>query len=126
MNSYLLLKQAHMGFAFTSIALFALRYLAMLFRPRLLAWLPLRIVPHVVDTFLLACGLALAILLHLDPMHQPWLLAKIVGLIAYVILGTFALKRGRTRGGRAVAGGCALLVVAYIVAAAFTKRALPF
>ncbi|WP_028534753.1 SirB2 family protein [Paludibacterium yongneupense] len=126
MNAYLFLKQAHMGFAFTSIALFALRYGAMLCYPRLLGWKIVRIVPHVVDTFLLVCGVALAILLHIDPVRQPWLLAKIAGLIAYVILGTLALKRGKTREARMAAGVLALLAVGYIVAVAFSKRALPF
>jgi len=54
------------------------------------------------------------------------LLAKITGLLAYVALGTIALKRGRTKQVRSIALLAALLVVGYIVLVAKTKLVLPF
>jgi hypothetical protein len=33
----------------------------------------------------------------MNPLDQPWLLAKIIGLLAYIGLGTVALKRGKTK-----------------------------
>jgi uncharacterized membrane protein SirB2 len=126
MQTYLLLKHTHMGFAFLSITLFMLRGGLMLAgSPRLNTRL-LRILPHVVDTLLLSSALALAILMHYDPRQQPWLMAKIVAVVAYILLGSVALKRGRTKTLRAAAFIMALLVVAYIIGVAFTKSVWPF
>ena len=54
-----------------------------------------------------------------------WLTAKVFGLIAYIVLGTIALKRGRTPGIRTAAFCGALLVFAYIVAVAMSKSPVP-
>jgi uncharacterized membrane protein SirB2 len=43
----------------------------------------------------------------------------------YIVLGTIALKRGRTRGVRAGAWVAALAVFFYILAVAFTKQVVP-
>ena len=81
-----------------------------------------RFVPHVVDTALLLSGVALAYLHRYLPTEQPWLATKLVALVAYIVLGTIALRRGRTRGVRCVALVAALAVFAFIVAVALTKR----
>ena len=44
-----------------------------------------------------------------------------IGLVAYIGLGTVALKRGRTRAGRAAAFFAALATFAYIVSVAVTR-----
>jgi len=77
--------------------------------------------PHIVDTVLLASAIALAWTLRLDPLHTPWLLAKIVGLVAYIGLGTVALRAGRPIAVRASAWVAALAVVGWIVSVAITK-----
>ncbi len=56
----------------------------------------LRIVPHFVDTILLTTGILLAILLQQYPFVHPWLTAKFFALIAYIILGSYALKQAKT------------------------------
>jgi uncharacterized membrane protein SirB2 len=81
-----------------------------------------KIVPHVNDTILLAAALYMAALIGL----QPWIGAKIAGLLLYIGLGTVALKRGRTKAVRASAFAAALAAFAYVVAVALTKRVLPF
>ena len=85
-----------------------------------------RTLPHVVDTVLLASALMLAWMLRLTPGQAPWLLAKIVGLVVYVALGVIALRPGRPRPVRAAAWVAALVVVAWIVSVALTKRPLGF
>ena len=85
-----------------------------------------RTLPHVVDSVLLLSALALAWMLRLTPGNAPWLLAKILGLVAYVALGVVALRPGRPRAVRATAFLGALLVVAWIVSVAITKRPLGF
>jgi hypothetical protein len=63
----------------------------------------LRILPHVIDTALLALGITLVVVGGWPLLQTPWLLAKIAGLLAYVALGTIALKRGRTKQIRSIA-----------------------
>ena len=77
-----------------------------------------RVVPHVVDTVLLASAVTLSMLSGQFPFAQPWLTAKLIGLVFYVLLGTIALRRGRTRTVRVLALIGALAVVAWIVATA--------
>ena len=64
-------------------------------------WRPLRYLTYTVDTVLLTAALMLATLLHQYPFVHGWLTAKVLLLIVYVVLGTFALKRARTRRARA-------------------------
>jgi uncharacterized membrane protein SirB2 len=126
METYLILKHSHMGLAFVSITLFVLRASLMLVGSPLREMRLLRIVPHIIDTLLLATAIALAVLMHYDPMQLPWLMAKIVAVLVYILLGSLALKRGRSRGTRLGALVGSLLLLGYIVAVAFTKLAWPF
>jgi uncharacterized membrane protein SirB2 len=77
--------------------------------------------PHVVDTVLLLSAITLVALLQPSLSGSGWLLAKIAGLVAYVGLGTVALKPGRPRAVRATAFVAALLVFGWIVSVAITK-----
>ena len=123
---YLLLKQVHVASAFLSIAGFAARGVLMLRDSRLLQSRFARIAPHVVDTVLLASAVALAWQSGQYPFAQSWLTAKVVALLAYIALGTVALKRGRTKTVRAIAFAAALAAALYIVAVALARNPLPF
>jgi uncharacterized membrane protein SirB2 len=46
-------------------------------------------------------------------------------LLLYIVLGTVALKRGRTKRIRILAFGGALLTLSYLVAVALTRSAWP-
>ena len=81
-----------------------------------------RIVPHVIDSLLLGSALSMALLSSQYPFVQAWLTAKFIGLLVYIVCGSFALKRGRTPGVRAAFFGLALLAYAYIVSVALTKQ----
>ena len=59
------------------------------------------------------------------PFVQGWLTAKLCGLLAYILLGMMALKRGRTQAIQARYFGLALLAYAYIVSVALTRSPLP-
>jgi len=127
MTPYLITKHAHMGMAYLTITLFILRGGLMLAdKQSILAKKPLRILPHVIDTLLLTLGVTLVILGGWPILQTPWLLAKLTGLLAYIALGTIALKRGRTKQIRSIALLAALLVVGYMVLVAKTKLVLPF
>jgi uncharacterized membrane protein SirB2 len=123
---YLLLKHFHMTCAALSGSLFLVRGGWMLAGSPLLQRRWVKTVPHLIDSLLLASAIGLAVWSHQYPGQQPWLTAKLVALIAYILLGSAALKYGRTKGVRALAYVAALAAFGYIVAAAVTKNALFF
>lgn len=120
-TAYLVAKSIHVGCVVISLAGFGARGALMLGGSRWLTARFVRIAPHVVDTLLLASALWLCWLLDQYPFVQSWLTAKVLGLIAYIALGTVALRRGRTKPARAVALAGALLSAAYVVGVALTR-----
>lgn len=118
--SYPTLKLIHLGCVFLSITLFIVRGMAMWAE----APLPraLRVVPHIIDSVLLASAVGLAVWANFNPLHQPWLALKLVCLVLYVVLGSIALKRGKTQGQRLAAFAAALLVVSYMIKLAISKQ----
>jgi len=123
---YTLLKTLHLTTIAITLALFLLRGIWMMAdSPRLqVRWV--RIVPHLNDTLLLASGIGLAVLLQQYPLVHGWITAKVLALILYIVLGTIALKRGKTRGRRIAAWVAALLVFGYMAAVAVTHNPFPF
>ncbi len=119
---YPMLKHLHVTFVVLSGVGFLVRGMWMLAdSPHLKArWV--RIWPHVVDTLLLASALGLAFISGQYPFAQNWLTAKVVGLVAYIVCGTMALKRGKTKQTRAAFFVVALLIFAYIVGVALTRN----
>jgi uncharacterized membrane protein SirB2 len=123
---YLSLKYLHMCFAGLSGSFFLVRGAWMLAGSPLLQRRWARTVPHVIDTALLSTAVALAVWSAQYPLAQTWLTAKVLALIAYIVLGTIALKRGPTRTIRGMAYLAALLVFAYIAGVATSKNPLFF
>lgn len=123
--SYLALKELHVGSVIASYSLFVLRGMWMLRGSALLQQRWVKIVPHVVDTVLLATAVLLATTIRQYPFTSPWLTAKVAGLVLYIALGTIALKRGRTRPIRLAAWIAAQLTFFYIVAVAVTRTPVP-
>ena len=117
----LLVKWLHVGCAALSIAGFIARGTLMLQGSRLLDTRFVRVAPHVVDTVLLASALWLAWAIGQLPFVQGWVTAKVIALLAYIVLGSVALRRGRTRATRATAFVAALVAAAYIVSVALTR-----
>lgn len=123
---YSFIKSLHLTTIAITLMLFVLRGAWMIAdSPRLQArWV--RIVPHVNDTLLLTSGIVLTVLIQQYPLVHGWLTAKFFALVVYIVLGTYALKRGKTRRQRIVAWNLALLMFAYIVAVALTHNPFPF
>lgn len=121
---YPTIKSIHVAAVVASYTLFVVRGLWMLADSRLLAARWVGIVPHVVDTVLLASAIAAAYALRQYPFGAGWLTAKVIGLVVYIGLGTVALKRGGTKRLRTQAWIGAQLVFLYIVAVALTKNPL--
>lgn len=125
MNSYLLLRHLHITCVVLSGAGFLLRLYWMASEsPRLRQRLT-RTLPHVIDSVLLGSALSLAVWSGQYPFVDGWLTAKLGGLLAYIGLGTMALKRGRTRTARLGYGALAVLAYAYIVSVALIRNPFP-
>jgi len=115
---YLVLRNVHIGCAIATIALFVLRGGLMLGDSPWQRNVVLRYLPHAVDTVLLTTALMLTTVVHQYPFAAGWLTAKVVLLVAYIVLGSIALKRGRTRRIRIAAFIAALATVGFLVSVA--------
>lgn len=119
------IKVIHMASVTTSLALFVLRGAWLWLSPAKLRLRWVRILPHVVDTVLLASGITLAALIGATGPHA-WLGAKVAGLVVYIVLGSIALKYAKTPGVRSAAFIGALATFAWIVSVAITKSPAGF
>lgn len=118
-----LLKQLHVTFAVLTACSFCLRAYWMLShspRGHASVW---RWLPHVVDALLFATGLTMAIGLAISPFTHPWLAVKLLAIVVYIVIGSVALKRGRSHGQRVAALVLSLLVLVYIFAVALRHDA---
>jgi len=123
---YFALKHVHLSAVALSFLLFGLRAFWMLRDSPMLQQRWTRIIPHIIDTVLLASAIGLAVLIQQYPFVDSWLTAKVCALLGYIILGSMALKRGRTRKVRILALGGAVGCAAYIVSVALSHHPFPW
>jgi uncharacterized membrane protein SirB2 len=123
---YLTLKHLHVTCVVLSGLGFSLRGWWMLHESPLCQHRLTRLLPHIIDSLLLGSALSMAWLSGQYPFVNGWLTAKFCALLAYILFGRMALKRGRTRAIRARFFGLALLAFAYIVGVALTRNPLVF
>lgn len=121
--TYVAIKFLHMLSATIAICGFIVRGYWMMTGSAHLEQRIVRIAPHVVDTVFLLSGIAMVVMLSINPFAHAWLVAKFAGLVVYVLLGTIAIKRGPTREIRVLAFAGAVSVFAYIVGVALSKSA---
>jgi uncharacterized membrane protein SirB2 len=107
MSYYPLLKNAHIFLALLSGMGFALRGYLRLVMNRPLPHPVFRVAPHVLDTLLLASGIALWVMVGWP--FLSWLGLKIGLIVAYILIGIAAFRSGH--GGR----GILLYLLALIV-----------
>jgi len=119
--SYLFWKNIHTLLALLTISGFVVRGYWMMTNSGRLQQRMTRIAPHILDTVFLGSGIAMLVLLSLNPLSQSWLLAKFAGLIAYILLGSVAIRRGLTQQVRLLSFIGALSAFAYVVGVAFSK-----
>ncbi len=84
-----------------------------------------KIAPHLVDSILLLSGITLVIISQQYPIVTTWLTAKFFALLLYIVLGSMALKRGKTKSIRVVAWLGALGVFFYLVTVALKRLVNP-
>jgi uncharacterized membrane protein SirB2 len=109
------IKLVHVTAVILSGGLFMLRGMLMLARSPLARHAALRWLSYAIDTTLLTAALMLVTILHQYPFVHAWLTAKVLLLVVYIVLGTLALKRGRTRRVQVASYFAALFVFAFIV-----------
>lgn len=119
--TYIGLRHLHYLTVVLTFCSFVLRGIWMLIDSPWLQQRWVRIVPHLIDTVLLASALGLSAILHQYPFVHGWLTAKVLALILYIILGSIALKRGATKTIRVAAWLAALTIFGYIVSVALTR-----
>ncbi len=112
------IKWVHVAAVIISGLLFALRGGAQLAGARWTMVAPLRYLSYFIDTVLLTAALMLVTVLHQYPFVQAWLTVKVLLLVVYVVLGSFALKRGATRTARLYCFLAALAVYLFIASVA--------
>ena len=93
---YKMAKHLHLTAVALSIILFILRFVWSQFNPDFLQKKWVKIVPHVIDTVLLGSALWLCTIISQYPFVDGWVTFKVIGVLAYIIMGMLALKWGRT------------------------------
>jgi uncharacterized membrane protein SirB2 len=120
--SYLAVKHIHItcaalsGILFFTRGIWMLRDSAMLQRP----WVNTS--AHVVETILLISAVTMVVWSAQYPFVLPWLTVKLGVVVAYVLLGTVAIRRGGTKTARVTAFIIALLLFGYILKLALTRQ----
>lgn len=120
---FMAIRTAHIACAFASGSLFAVRGAASL---RGASWPQATLARRgamLIDSLLLALGVVLVIATRQYPFAANWLTAKLVLIVVYVVLGIFALKRGRTPTVRLVCFGLAAMTFLMILSVAVTHNA---
>ena len=115
---YLQILWTHIGCVIVSGSLFFTRGCMMLAGLPAANHIALRRISVVVDVLLLAAAIALTMIIHQYPFVQAWLTVKVLLLVVYIVLGTFALKRGRIRMVRTTCFFAAVVVFLFIVTVA--------
>jgi uncharacterized membrane protein SirB2 len=118
---YTFLKIIHMSFAMISILGFLGRGILKINESPLVEKKLVKVLPHVIDTVLLASAIALVVMSGQYPWVEPWVGAKVLGLIVYIGLGVVVMRTAKTRQARIIAFALALVTAAYILMVASTK-----
>ena len=126
MTFYEVIKATHIVTAILSISGFMIRGVWMMRASEFLSNKWIKILPHINDTILLSAAIILIMLSGQYPGPTTWINAKVIALIAYVLLGAVALKRGNTMKIRVTAWVLAIIVFTYIFAVANSKTVMPW
>ena len=116
------IRAVHISAVLASGTLFALRGAGVLRGMRWPLAAPLRYLSYSIDTTLLTAALMLVAMLPAAVFANHWLTVKLGLLVLYVVLGSFALKRGRSAGVRAICFAAAVAVYIFMFGVARTHQ----
>jgi uncharacterized membrane protein SirB2 len=123
---YILVKYVHVVSVVLSLTGFFLRGILTIRASPLINASWIRVLPHINDTILLIAALSLAVMSEQYPFVVGWVTAKVLGVIAYIMLGSLALRPGSTRQMRIACWLAALAVFGWIVSVALTRQPAGF
>ncbi len=123
---FIALKTIHVASVILSITGYVIRGIWMIIESPWLQKKWVKVAPHIIDTMLLASAIALAVQIQQYPFVHGWLTAKVLALVAYIVVGAIGLKYGRTKKIRIAAWLAAMGIFLYIVSVALTHRTIPF
>lgn len=118
---YLTIKSIHMTCAYLSVSFLLLRIVLSIINPPLLQQAWAKYLPHIIDTVLLICAIIMVMII--GP-HHPFILVKIIMLLAYIGCGYMTLKVAKTIPGKIIGSIITLLVFIFIVGVAIHKSPL--
>ena len=118
------IRAVHIVAVIASGALFALRGAGVLSGARWPMAAPLRYLSYSIDSVLLTAALMLIAVLPAAVFDNQWLTVKLTLLVIYIVLGSLALKRGRSARVRGVCYVAALALFAAVVGIARTHQPL--
>ena len=124
---YLEIRHVHIATVALSGGLFVVRAIAgNLFGATWTMAALVRYLSYTVDSILLTTALMLMTIVQQFPFVHVWLTVKVLLLVAYIVLGAFALKRAKTRRSRLIFSAAAIVVFAFILGVARTHNPLGF
>ncbi len=118
------IKSVHIACVLASGSLFAIRGAAVLSGARWPLALPVRWLSYAIDTTLLTAALMLMSILPWVMFANGWLATKLILVVVYVVLATFALRRARSRRTRVGFYVAALLTFAFVITIAIAHHPL--
>jgi len=121
---YMMAKHLHLTAVALSILFFIFRFIWSQFDANALSKKWVKIVPHIIDTVLLASAIWLCIILSQYPLVNAWLTFKVIGVVLYIVFGLFALKKAKTAVGRWAFFVAAIAVLMATAMVAVTKQPL--
>lgn len=122
MIPYTALKLAHVFFVIVSGTLFCVRFLCLQRYPDRPLGRALRVLPHVNDTLLLVSAIGMLMSINANPMQIPWLMSKLILLLAYIGVGAACLRSAAGSRRQRTLFVTALALLGSIVAIALTKQ----
>ncbi|RPJ67180.1 invasion protein [Alteromonas sediminis] len=123
---YMMAKHLHLTALVLSILLFVARFAMMQMQMQAANNKFMKIAPHIAYTVLVATAVWLCMLLSIYPFTTSWVTFKLLGLIAFIVMGLVAFKWGKTKLMQWVGFLGALAWLAVTAKVAVTKQPLWF
>jgi uncharacterized membrane protein SirB2 len=123
---YTVVKYVHVISVGLSLTGFFLRGILLLRGSPMISARWIKVLPHINDSILLVAALSLAAMSAQYPFVVGWVTAKVLGVIAYIILGSLALRSGSTQQTRIICWLAAMAVFGWIVSVALSRQPAGF
>jgi len=121
-----MIKLIHISAVLLSGSFFLIRGIGALKGAAFMQMKLVKIAPHVIDTVLLVSAIVLCVQLQQYPIIDHWITVKVVSLMAYIVVGTIAIKRAKNTQQRFIAFAAAIAIFLFMLSVAKTHNPLGF